>query len=82
MLRLARETMHVGGVAPAVYNAANEVAVAAFLAGQIPFLAIPRVVQHSLGIISNFEPTDLKSVLAVDAEARHVAKRQVENRNS
>ena len=82
MLRLARETMHVGGVAPAIYNAANEVAVAAFLAGQIPFLAIPRVVQHSLGIISNFEPTDLKSVLAVDAEARHVAKRQVENRNS
>jgi 1-deoxy-D-xylulose-5-phosphate reductoisomerase len=82
MLRLARETMHVGGVAPAVYNAANEVAVAAFLAGQIPFLAIPRVVQHSLGIISNFEPTDLKSVLAVDAEARQVARRQVENRIS
>eukprot|EP01031_Cornospumella_fuschlensis_P009965 gene9964-biopygen8369 len=42
MLRLARETMLAAGGAPAVYNAANEVAVAAFLAHEIPFLAIPR----------------------------------------
>lgn len=73
MLRLARETMAAGGVAPAVYNAANEVAVAAFLNGNIPFLAIPRIVEHSLGAIRNFEPTDLAAVLAVDADSRRTA---------
>ncbi len=74
MLRLAREVMVAGGVAPAVYNAANEIAVAAFLASRIPFLAIPRLVEHTLGQIRNFEPSDLPAVLAVDAEARRVAQ--------
>jgi 1-deoxy-D-xylulose-5-phosphate reductoisomerase len=74
LLRLARETMRSGGVAPAVFNAANEVAVAAFLDGQIPFLAIPRVVEHTLGAITNFEPEDLPAVIAADIEARHRAQ--------
>jgi 1-deoxy-D-xylulose-5-phosphate reductoisomerase len=74
MLRLARATMVSGGVAPAIYNAANEVAVAGFLDGQIPFLAIPRAVEHTLNSIENFEPNDLAAVLGVDVEARRVAK--------
>ncbi len=73
MLRLARQTMTSAGIAPAVFNAANEVAVAAFLNAQIPFLAIPRVVEHTLGTIPNFEPTGLAAVLAVDADARRAA---------
>ena len=73
MLRLAKETMVAGGVAPAIYNAANELAVAAFLDGRIPFLAIPRVVEHTLGTIRNFEPADLPAVVASDAESRRVA---------
>jgi 1-deoxy-D-xylulose-5-phosphate reductoisomerase len=73
MLRLAREVMRAGGVAPAAYNAANEVAVAEFLAGRLPFLAIPRVVEQVLGSIKNFEPGDLPSVLALDQEARRLA---------
>ena len=73
MLRLALETMRAGGVAPAIFNAANEVAVAAFLAGTIPFLAIPRVVEHTLGAITNFEPPDLPAVIAIDQEARRLA---------
>jgi 1-deoxy-D-xylulose-5-phosphate reductoisomerase len=73
LLRLAKETMVAGGVAPAVFNAANEVAVAAFLRGQIPFLAIPQVVEHTLAKIANFEPSHLAAVLATDAEARRVA---------
>jgi 1-deoxy-D-xylulose-5-phosphate reductoisomerase len=73
MLRLARETMIAGGVAPAVLNAANEVAVAAFLEEKIPFLAIPAVVEHTLGAITNFEPADLAAVIAVDRESRHLA---------
>ena len=72
-LRLARETMTAGGVAPAVFNAANEIAVAAFLSGQIPFLAIPEVIEHSLRNIANFEPDSLSAVLSVDFEARRVA---------
>lgn len=72
-LRLARQTMVAGGVAPAVFNAANEVAVAAFLAEQIPFLAIPRVTDHVLQHMENFEPASLPAVLAADATARRLA---------
>lgn len=73
LLRLARETMAAGGVAPAIYNAANELAVAAFLDSRIPFLAIPLVVEQTLSSLKNFEPADLASVLAVDADARRAA---------
>jgi 1-deoxy-D-xylulose-5-phosphate reductoisomerase len=73
-LRLARESMQAGGTAPAVFNAANEVAVAAFLAGQVPFLAISRIVEHTLSRLKTAEPISLAEVLATDQEAREVAK--------
>ena len=73
MLRLARQAMVTGGSAPAVYNAANEVAVAAFLAGRIPFLAIPQVVDKTLQHLDPREPSDLAEVLAIDAAARRYA---------
>ena len=73
-LRLAREAMVVGGVAPAVFNAANEVAVAAFLQNHVPFLAIPRIIEHTLATVKLIEPTTLDQVLAVDAEARRAAQ--------
>lgn len=79
MLRLAKAAMHAGGVAPAIYNAANEIAVAGFLSGQIPFLAIPRVVEHTLQTLGNFEPADLTAVLGADAEARRLAQQQLKN---
>ncbi len=79
MLRLARNSMVAGGVAPAVYNAANEVAVAAFLEGRIPFLAIPRVVEQTLGSCPNFEPGDLSAVLSADTDARRVAALRVQS---
>lgn len=72
-LRLARQTMSAGGAAAAVFNAANEVAVAAFLREQIPFLAIPSVIEHTLGRIENFEPDSIPAVLSADAEARRLA---------
>lgn len=77
LFRLARETMRLGGVAPAIFNAANEVAVAAFLEGQIPFLAIPAAVDHTLSSIENFEPTNLAAILTADADARRAAARKV-----
>ncbi len=73
-LRLAKDSMRAGGTAPAVFNAANEVAVAAFLAGRVPFLAIPRIIEHTLATVKLIEPTSLDQVLAVDAEARRVAQ--------
>lgn len=73
MLRLAKQVMVAGGSAPAVYNAANEVSVAAFLAGRIPFLAIPQVVDKTLQNQPLREPADLAEVLALDAAARRYA---------
>ena len=77
MFRLARGALAAGGVAPAVFNAANEVAVEAFLAGRIPFLAIPEIVGNALARTANFEPSDLSAVLAVDSEARRGASGDV-----
>jgi 1-deoxy-D-xylulose-5-phosphate reductoisomerase len=73
-LRLARAAMAAGGVAPAVYNAANEVAVAAFLARRLPFLAIPEVIDKSLQSSANFEPADLDAVVEADTAARRAAQ--------
>lgn len=73
-LRLAKEAMRAGGTAAAVFNAANEVAVAAFLAGRVPFLAIPRIIEHTLATVKLIEPSTLDQVLAVDADARRVAQ--------
>ncbi len=72
-LRLARACSRAGGVAPAVFNAANEVAVAAFLDEKIPYLAIPEIIESALAKIPAREPADLNDVLAADALARRVA---------
>lgn len=77
MLRLAREAMERGGAAPAIYNAANEVAVAAFLAGKLPFLGIPRVTETTLTALGGASAADLPAVLAADAEARAFAKKHL-----
>jgi 1-deoxy-D-xylulose-5-phosphate reductoisomerase len=82
LLRLARQTMEAGGVAPAVFNAANEVAVMAFLDSQIPFLAISHAVEQTLALSANFDPPDLPAVLAADAAARRIATAQIENLKS
>jgi len=77
MFRLATQSMKAGGVAPAVFNASNEVAVGAFLEGRIPFLAIPKIVAKALDRTANFEPTDIASVLGADSEARRGAEQDV-----
>lgn len=77
MLRLAREAMERGGAAPAIYNAANEVAVAAFLAGRLPFLGIPGVTEAALAALAAAPAADLPAVLAADAEARAFAEKKI-----
>ncbi|MDB6128737.1 MAG: 1-deoxy-D-xylulose 5-phosphate reductoisomerase [Verrucomicrobia bacterium] len=71
--RLARQVMAAGGIAPAVFNAANEVAVAAFLDGALPFLAIPSIIDQTLETVENFEPATLAEVLEADTAARRSA---------
>ncbi|MEJ2408958.1 MAG: 1-deoxy-D-xylulose-5-phosphate reductoisomerase [Novosphingobium sp.] len=68
--RLAREAAQAGGGIPAVLNAANEVAVAAFLDGQIAFTRIAAQVEHVLNAFTPVPPACLSDVLAVDSEAR------------
>jgi 1-deoxy-D-xylulose-5-phosphate reductoisomerase len=72
-LALAREAGETGGTAPAVLNAANEVAVAAFLRGELGFLDIPAVVEAALGAVEPAPASSLEAVLAADTEARRVA---------
>lgn len=69
-LRLVREALRRGGAVPTLLNAANEVAVAAFLAGEIGFLDIPGVVEDTMDAASASALTTLEDVLAADAEAR------------
>ena len=67
---LARAAGEAGGTAPCVLNAANEVAVAAFLAGELPFLGIPEVVERTLATVEAPPARDLAELVAIDAEAR------------
>jgi 1-deoxy-D-xylulose-5-phosphate reductoisomerase len=72
-LALARAAGREGGTAPAVLNAANEVAVAAFLDERIGFMDIPRIVEATLGAVPSEPATTLEVVEAADARARVAA---------
>jgi 1-deoxy-D-xylulose-5-phosphate reductoisomerase len=72
-LMLARAALARGGAAPTVLNAANEVAVEAFLAGRIGFLEIAAIVEAALERCDCSELQELPHILAIDAEARRTA---------
>ena len=76
--RLARQAIEAGGAAPATLNAANEVAVAAFLDGQIGFSRITAMVEKAITRYSAQTPRSLEDVLAVDREARIAAQELLE----
>lgn len=76
--RLAREAAQAGGAAPAVLNAANEIAVAAFLSGQIGFTRIAAEVENVLHTYAAPAPACLSDVFAVDREARVRARELME----
>ena len=76
-LRLARQAMLAGGTAPAIFNAANEVAVAAFLAHRLPFLDIARVIGDTLAARPAREPSSLDEVLEADRLTRETARQLV-----
>jgi 1-deoxy-D-xylulose-5-phosphate reductoisomerase len=76
-LQLAYEALRAGGTAPAVLNAANEIAVEAFLAGRLPFTAIPRVIEGTLQSIGSSPAESLSQVLEADAAARRKAGERI-----
>ena len=76
-LGLAYEALRAGGTAPAMLNAANEVAVEAFLAGRLPFTAIPHVIETTLQSMQPTGADSLQTVMEADAAARRAAMERV-----
>jgi 1-deoxy-D-xylulose-5-phosphate reductoisomerase len=72
-LRLAREAARAGGTAPCVLNAANEIAVHAFLVGRLPFLGIAEVIERTLEVLPGVAVRSFESLYEADREARDVA---------
>jgi 1-deoxy-D-xylulose-5-phosphate reductoisomerase len=72
-LQMAYDAMRAGGSAGAVLNAANEIAVAAFLDERIGFLDIPRTIAHTLEHMEHLDHPSLDQIVAVDEEARSMA---------
>jgi 1-deoxy-D-xylulose-5-phosphate reductoisomerase len=72
-LRLARDAAVTGGTAPCVLNAANEVAVHAFLGGRLGFLGIPAVIEETLAVLPAEPVRAFESLYEADRQAREIA---------
>ena len=72
--KLALQALEQGGIGPTVFNAANEVAVDAFLGGRLPYLGIQDVIERTLNEMEITEPENLDAVIDVDRRAREVAE--------
>jgi 1-deoxy-D-xylulose-5-phosphate reductoisomerase len=77
-LALARMAIQDGGAKPAILNAANEIAVAAFLRGQVGFLEIIAICQNTLNHYCPAAPESLDDLFSIDADARRYAKAMIE----
>ncbi|MCF8165837.1 MAG: 1-deoxy-D-xylulose-5-phosphate reductoisomerase [Rhodoferax sp.] len=78
-LGLAFAAAKAGGTSPTVLNAANEVAVASFLGDGLPYLSIPKVVEHCLNALPSAPADSLEVILGVDAQARQAANQFIRN---
>jgi 1-deoxy-D-xylulose-5-phosphate reductoisomerase len=73
-LGLARQALEQGGSAPVVLNAANEVAVAAFLDHRIGFIRIAELIERALAAVPHTEPTGVDECVAIDADTRRIVE--------
>ena len=71
--QLARQAMEASGVATGIFNAANEIAVEAFVSRKIRFVEIPTIIEKTLHSIDNTQPSSLEEVLHYDLQARRHA---------
>lgn len=76
-LDLAFKAMHMGGIMPCVLNAANEVAVAAFLRNEIGFLDMSAVVSYTLNYFKNIEQPSLQDYMDINTQSRQVSEAQI-----
>jgi len=72
-LRLALESIKAGGYAPAILNASNEIAVGRFLRGEIPYIAISKIVNESLETIHSSDALSVESLTSIDTQTRSFA---------
>lgn len=79
-LNLARQAMQAGGLAPTILNAANEIAVEAFLQHKIRFTDITQVVEHTLQNVHNAKAENIDIILQTDMIARQVAAQRIASR--
>jgi 1-deoxy-D-xylulose-5-phosphate reductoisomerase len=79
-LKLARQALAKGGALPCAFNAADEVAVSAFLEGRLPFTGIAAVIERVLGRASSRRLAGIADVLSADEEARAMARGEIERR--
>jgi len=77
LLALARRAGELGGTYPCAYNAANEVAVAAFLEERLPFLGISALVEETLAAVEGAAARDVEDLVEADGEARRLAERSL-----
>ena len=80
-LRLAAEAFHAGGTGPAILNAANEQAVAAFLAGELCFADIPVIIEQTLATVAVQPADSFVGIMAADAAARTSASAEIDRLN-
>ncbi len=73
-LRLACQAQEMGGTAPAVLNAANEIAVSAFLNESVSFLQLSSIIENTLNTVKNYHASDLPTIIEADSNAREVAQ--------
>jgi len=73
-MRLATEAAKEGGLAPAILNAANEIAVDRFLKEEISYIQIPKVIESCLERLNNSGSATLESLKNIDTEARKLAQ--------
>lgn len=73
-LQLAYQALRTGGAAPAIFNAANEVAVERFLAKEIAYLEIPQLIEHSLSQVASPDRPSLTQLFQIDTETRTIAQ--------
>ena len=78
-LDLAYRALASGGTAPTILNAANEIAVDAFLAGTLPFLAIDEVIEATLATLPSAAASDLESLVHADSTARRETQRMIQH---
>ncbi|HEU0124114.1 MAG TPA: 1-deoxy-D-xylulose-5-phosphate reductoisomerase, partial [Bryobacteraceae bacterium] len=80
LLRLAYEAQEAGGAATCILNAADEIAVEAFLDERLPFPGIAEVVRETLEKVPNRTPRSVEEVLSIDLESRATARNLVQER--